>query len=775
MHLTKYPHPANFEYARGYDEASGLAIVGEGKVSVQTRSFAGGIRQLLVRDTARWLPDPHLAELFPPELGDPSGICLEDDMTVTVRDDRGRAVLRGRTGESFGVSGKAFLMQFEVPDDARFYGMGEKLFGRIELSGIRTRFWNTDVWSDFHWAQWGSHPSDPPYCSVPYVACKAGDAWVGVYVHNPGPVFMQTPGRDDTRVFVEWQRTPRNLVVGSSEGEPNVWFLVDSTLRGLTAKFQRLLGTTPLPPLWSLGFHQSRWGYGGERDLLELDRLFARHGIPCSGLWLDLDYMDGYRVFTVASEQFPNGARPVSDQLAKNGRRIVPILDPGVKKEPGYAVYEEGMAAGLFCRNEVGKPFVGLVWPGETVFPDFTQARVREWWARLVADLARQGFGAFWIDMNDPSTGPVEPEGMLFADGTQPHELHRNQFALGMQLATKAGLEAARPAERPFVLSRSGSAGTARHAAVWTGDNVSNHFYLRNSIPTSLGMSISGIPFNGPDIGGFGGDAHDELMVRWFQAGFLFPFCRNHTTADSRREEPWEYPAPARRAITRFIRLRYRLMPYLYNLFVQHEASGEPILRPLLYEFEEPGLEDLGDEFMIGPSLLQAPVLEPETNSRRVVLPGGDPWLCARTGRWRQPGRHTVTTSLATTPLYLRHGAVVPMLGFEPRSAESDWSRVAFLLAAPPGWVGKSEYSYAVDDGTTLEYRAGKRSVLVVRAEGDGKSVQASATMASDGFGPISAELWAPAGTGLEGPGKSIGRIRLTGSPWPVEKIFLRP
>lgn len=775
MHLTKYPHPANFEYARGYDEASGVALVGGREFGVQARSFAGGVRQLVVRDAERWLPDPHLADLFPPEAGDPSGICLEEDMTVTVRDDHGRPVLQGLRGATFGVSGQAFLMQFEVPDDARFYGMGEKLFGRLELSGIRTRFWNTDVWSDFHWAQWGSHPSDPPYCSVPYLACKLGDAWVGVYVHNPGPAFMQTPGRDETRVFVEWQRTPRQLIVGSSEGEPNVWFLVDDTLRGLTAKFQRLLGTTPLPPLWSLGFHQSRWGYGGERDLLELDRLFERHGIPCSGLWLDLDYMDGYRVFTVDQGQFPRGVLPVAERLGKNGRRIVPILDPGVKKEEGYAVFDQGKAMGAFCRNPVGKPYVGLVWPGETVFPDFTQAHVREWWCGLVADLARQGFGAFWIDMNDPSTGPVEPEGMLFADGTQPHELHRNQYALGMQQATRAGLEAARPDERPFVLSRSGSAGTARHAAVWTGDNVSNEFYLRNSIPTSLGMSLSGIPFNGPDIGGFGGDADDQLMVRWFQAAFLFPFCRNHTTADSRREEPWEYPAWARSAIARCIRLRYRLMPYLYNLFVQHEDTGEPILRPLLYEFEEPGLDDLADQFLVGPSLLQAPVLEARSTSRRVVLPGDAPWLCARTGRWRRPGAHTVAASLRTTPLYVRQGALVPLLPFEPRRTDSDLRKVALLLAAPPGWKGESEYSYAVDDGVSNGYRDGKRSVLVVRAEGDGETVRATCRMAEDGFGAVDAELWTPGGTRLVGPGLSSGSLRLTGSSWPVQKVFLRP
>jgi len=765
MQFTKYPHPANFAYVDSFDESTGIARVAQQEVRIEVRSFAGGVSHVRVVAPEIWTEHPHLAAIAEPLPAGSALLGVEQGFDLVARNESGEEVLRSRPGQGFGLQGEASVFQFEVPEHARFYGMGEKLFGRIELSGIRTWFWNTDVWSDFHWAQWNEHPSDPPYCSVPYVACDLGDQWVGLLMHNPGPVFVETPGRDDSRVFVEWQRTSRYLTMGSKLGEPNLWFVTDRSLAGLTRKLQTLVGVVPVPPLWSLGFHQSRWGYGGAKDLAELDRKLKQYAIPCDGLWLDLDYMRGFRIFTVDQDQFPDGVLPVAEEVAQNGRRIVPILDPGVKREPGLSLFEEGLSGGMFCQNEAGEPFVGLVWPGETVFPDFTMPKVREWWAAHVRDLMAQGFGACWVDMNDPSTGPVEPDGMLFRQGTEPHALHRNQYSLGMQMATVDGMTQARPEERPFLLSRSGCTGSSRYAAIWTGDNVSNEWYLRSAIPTLLGMSLSGLPFCGPDIGGFGGDADEELMVRWFQAGFLFPFFRNHTTADSRNEEPWAYPAPVRKVLAHFVRLRYRMLPYLYNLFVQHATTGDPILRPLCYEFESGDLAEVCDQFMVGPSVIQAPVLTMGESSRPLVLPGDASWMCLRTGHWREPGVHTVRTSLATTPAYLRQGAVLPLTTQEPRTVRGDHSDVAFLLAAPPGWNGETAYEYVVDDGLSLDHDGARQSKVFVRAEGDGKRVHVRFTQTADGFGAVRCRAWLP--LGVVGAGLTEGEettVRLTGS-----------
>ncbi len=651
------------------------------------------------------------------------------------------------------------MFLFEVSDDAQFLGMGEKGLGRIELSGVRTKFWNTDVWSDFHWSQWKDHPVDPTYFSTPYVAVRTGGKWVGFLLHNPGVTFMETPGTDRTRVFAEWQRTSRHLILGSENGEPSLWIFTSDDLAGLTRKLQGLVGKTPLPPLWSLGYHQSRWGYGGQKDILELDRQFAKHGIPCTAVWLDLDYMDGARVFQVAPKQFPGGVEATVSRLDSR-RRIVPILDPGVKRENGYRVYDDGHAKDVFCHNSEGSEFVGIVWPGETVFPDFTLASAREWWSGYAKEFRQSGFGAAWVDMNDPSTGPVDPTEMLFNRGKEPHALHRNQYALGMQMATREGFMLAEPGERPFILSRSGSTGTSRYSAVWTGDNVSNEFYLRQCVPTTLGMSLSGIPFNGPDVGGFGGDADDELMVRWMQACLLFPFFRNHSTLESRREEPWHYAASTRKQLAHAIRLRHRFLPYLYQLFIGQEELGDPIVRPLIYDFDDPALASVNDEFMVGPFVLHAPVLGVGQTDRNVILPGSDPWYNLSTGKWLPPGEHRLGVPLGSSPLFLRSGAVVPIQPELPTDNRVDLANPVLLVAVPPSWIGETQAEYCADDGLTFDYRKGVRSKGTVSVSG----ATARWDQTQSGFGSLHPVIAWPVGSPVE----------VVGSSGPSEKLDLQ-
>lgn len=765
MFFTKFPHPANFVFVKGYDAKSEQAEVGDKHLELSARSFEGDIFHLQARDESRWLENLCLEPLDVPACNCECGIAVDRWANFEFRADDGALIARTVPGAAFGVCAEASLFQFEVAEDALFFGMGEKWFNRMELSGIRTKFWNTDVWSDFHWGQWSEHPVDPPYLSVPYLAMRTSAGWTGFLLHNPGTTFMETPGRDTTRVFVEWQRTARHLLLGSECGQPHLWIIHGKTLGELTEKLQKLIGTTPLPPLWALGYHQSRWGYGGHKDLLELDAKFEKLGIPCTGLWLDLDYMDGFRIFEVSKRQFPDGPQVTAAALAKNRRRIVPIIDPGVKKEEGYRVYDDGKASGVFCQNPEGNEYVGLVWPGETVFPDFTVQGAREWWANYARAFRQSGFGACWVDMNDPSTGPVDPTGMLFRSGSQPHALHRNQYALGMQMATFHGFRAAVPNERPFILSRSGFIGTAKYSAVWTGDNISNEFYLGQSIPTTLGMSISGLPFNGPDVGGFGGDAGDELMARWFEACFLFPFFRNHSTLDSRLEEPWRYPAKTRKILAHYIRLRHQFLPYLYQLFVRQEELGEAIVRPLLYDFDDASLAEIGDQFMIGPWLMHAPIVKLGEESREVTLPGSDPWFDLSKGKWLNPGNHKVKAKLGTTPLFARSGAVVPLLPDLPTDNTMDLCRPLFLAVAQDGWTGRTEFQYHADDGLTYDYQGGKRSTATVVLEGQGVSWSQTST----GFGDIKPMFALVGGADL-----NLGEpceLRLTGKKLEVRRL----
>lgn len=738
MYFTKFPYHANFVFAKSFTASSGRLSVGDNVLTGSFETYSDDVVRLSAKGKA-WKPNKVLAPLNFPKSGKTARVKIGKDFGITVLDKKGKAVFQSTPGAGFGVSGAASMFKFQVPANSRFYGMGEKNLETLELSGYRVKFWNTDVWSDFHFAQWLNHTTDPSYFSTPYLAVQAGSVWIGLLLNTAWPTFMETPGIDEDRVFVEWQRTSKELILGAEGGEPDLVVLVADSLPELTRKLQKLVGVTPLPPAWALGYHQSRWGYGG-KELLDLDRQFAELGIPCDGLWMDLDYMDGFRVFQYNRKIFPGGIRGVADKLAANKRRIVPIIDPGVKKEDGYEVYESGLEADIFCLNAENEPFVGLVWPGETVFPDFTMPKARNWWAGYARSFIEEGFGAAWVDMNDPSCGPVDPQGMRFNFGREPHAQHHNQYALGMQMATIQGFLKAQPRKRPFVLSRSGHTGSSRYSAIWTGDNMSSYYYLRLSIPTVLNMSLSGLPFAGPDVGGFGGDCTEGLMLDWIKAGFLFPFCRNHSVKDSKPQEPWAFSGSATGVIGRFIRARYKLMPYLYNLFMDQEEVGDPILRPLIYEFEDGKTQPIAkikDQFLVGPSILQAPIVNEKPRSREAFLPGSLPWMEEGTGEWIKPGRIHVAPGRAETPLFWRCGALVPMTIGTPRSNKRNFRNVEMHCFAPKNWTGKSEYLYRADDGETFNYRKGKRSSVKVTMTVSAGALAITTTDVQTGYGAI--------------------------------------
>lgn len=773
MYFTKYPHRANFAFVETFDPEIGQVCAGKRVFGASLQSFDGDVYRVRIENPDVWPESAPLAEFDLPAESDRQRLKADDEFVLTLTGRDGKPLLTGR----FGVSGLASMFVFELGGPGRFYGMGEKTFGQMELSGYRAKFWNTDVWGDFHFAQWGSHPADPPYASIPYLAAKIGEEYVGLLLNTPQAAFFETPGTDESRVFVEWQRTAPELIVGSEGGAPDLWVIYGTSLRDVTRKLQALVGVTPVPPAWSLGYHQSRWGYGGHDDLMRLDDSFEKHKIPCDALWLDLDYMDGFRIFQPDTEKFPGGIDTTAETLKANGRRIVPIIDPGVKQEAGYRVYDHGRAEEIFCQNAEGGEFVGLVWPGETVFPDFTLPRVRNWWASYVEEFAASGFGACWIDMNDPSTGPVDPNGMLFDHGREAHATHHNDYALGMQMATFDGFLKARPNERPFMLSRSGSIGSSRYSAIWTGDNLSNYFYLKMSIPCSVNLSLSGQPFNGADLGGFGEDATDALMMDWVKAHFLFPFLRNHANRGTREQEPFAFPEATMSVVRRYIRLRYKLLPYLYNLFIQQEATGDPILRPMFYEFDGENLDKIDDQFMVGNAVLQAPFVEADAKKRTIHLPGSEPWYDATSGEWCEPGERTARHGKESTPLFVRCGAMIPMLPGTPTTNEKDFSNVHVHVFVPPHWSGESTLDYSADDGISYDYRSGGRSTVRIQlASADGNLALAVDEVAS-GFGPINVTFvihGEPRSVRINGGEVALekNKVTLAGKPLPVAVVL---
>lgn len=771
MFFNKFPHPRNFSYI-GAGSGFGPVKAGNREFEISAESFEGGIHR--IRVAGAWPENRCLAPLDVPPSA-PLGVSLEDGRLL-IRNEEGVVVLEGTAGQFFGVSGQKSLYSFDVPESARFFGMGEKNFGELELSGRRVLFWNTDVWGDFHHSHWLDSAADPSYCSVPYVAVRVANGYVGLLIHNPSPTFIETPGWDAARVFIHWQSTWPSLLLGCYDGQPDLWAITAPTLRELTVKLQKLVGATPRPPLWSLGYHQSRWGYGGHDDLVKLDSEFTKHKIPCSGLWLDLDYMDGYRIFQVDRSMFPHGVKHTAELLKKPNRRIVPIIDPGVKREPGYRIYDDGMTHGVFCLNPEGQPYVGIVWPGETVYPDFTQDAVRDWWAGYACEFRSSGFGACWVDMNDPSTGPAEPESMLFEGGTRTHAEHRNQYALGMQMATRQGFLQASPNERPFILSRSGFIGSSRYSAIWTGDNYANDMHLKLAVTTVLGMSLSGLPFAGADVGGFGGDTDDDMIVRWTQLAFLSPFMRNHTNNGARNQEPWAYQASTRQIVGHYIRLRYRFLPYLYSLFAAQEQNGEPMNRPVLYDFDSPAHDSVVDQVMVGPFLMHAPIVKAKGKSRAVVLPGDQPWFDLTSGEWVDPGTHEVTVARDATPLYARSGAIVPLQAALPTTNEVDLHNPMVLVVVPESWKGESTFDYVADDGLSFDYQKGAETVVRITVKREKSSLALSYEVLSSGGGDVTPKFAlvqnaAEVTVNGQPARKSSSTITLTGREIPILAI----
>ena len=690
-------------------------------------------------DNARWPDGTHsFAQLSADEFGAETsqaqlsfGAYGELNLTLN-----GAQVLQSTAQRGFGVCGKKWLFALPYRPSDRFYGMGEKNLG-FELSNKRTLFWNTDVFTDFAWAQVEHGSTDPMYASLPVLIIKTGGVWLAIVVDNPFAVFMNTGANEDifqpgAAAFVP------ELFFGARDGQPDFWLIADTDPQALVRKIQALQGRTPVPPLWALGHQQCRWGYQSNDDLTRIADGYAQRQIPNDGLWLDIDYMDGFRVFTIDATHFTDPVAQIA-ALTRRGLHVVPILDPGLRRDPAYSVYATAKAADLLCKTSEGEDFVGYVWPGYTVFPDYSLPECRSFWSDQVAEFTRLGFSGYWIDMNDPSTGSVPLDDMRFGRGKLPHEAWHNQYALGMAVATRGGMLAARPEQRPFVISRSAFLSASRHTALWTGDNMANPHHMKNSIALTLNLSVSGLPFNGPDVPGFGLNASAELMRAWYKLGFLFPFLRNHNQKGQPDQEPWTRDAETTAVVTDYIRLRYKLLPYLYNLFLDQAALGDPILRPVWYHDSAAVFERTDDVFFVGPAILQAPFVELEATSRSVQLPrhaNGMRWFDVMAGEFVAAGSMlSKINSPATTPLFLASPSLLPMQPGVRHDNRNDLRTIDLLLVIEDGTELTARY--AADDGISYAFENGERSVLEVVALASNGRVDLAIRVLQDGFGPI--------------------------------------
>ncbi|MCE9616122.1 MAG: glycoside hydrolase family 31 protein [Lentisphaerae bacterium] len=625
-----------------------------------------------------------------------------------------RSARRGDGGsEAYGALNDRFVVARQCEPEDAILGLGEKT-GPFDRAGHSYVLWNQDIYSA-PCAETAALPAGAPEKD------PCGTAYEPYYVSIP--FFYHVDGKADGQpaagFFIDngykgyFDFTRHGVKIAFFGGQYTEYIFAGPSLAAILEGYTWVTGRMALPPLWSLGYHQCRWFNYTRDTFMEMVRTYRAKHIPCDVAWLDIDYMNGFRVFTWDTQKFPDVAGML-EELRVLGLRVITIIDPGVKAERGYAVFDQGVAEHLFCRTPAGRLFLSDVWPGRTAFPDFSTPAARAWWGRLNAAHVRSGLDGIWNDMNEPALFPapnVDMQEMGFAGvdgGCHPHAQYHNQYALLMAMGTVEGLRAALPGRRTFVLSRAGFAGIQRYAANWMGDNCSRWEHLAMSLPMAAAFGLSGQPFVGADIGGFNEPCHGELLARWMQYGALTPFCRNHNAAGQPDQYPWTF-GPLIEAICReAIQLRYRLLPYVYSAFVLSAETGAPVQRPLVFDYQaDRRARDIEDQYLFGPALLVAPVLRAGDTRRSVYLPAGT-WIDWYTGASITGPRQIVAEApLERIPLYARGGAVVPMLPDVPETTQGLRPVQLDLHVFLPAEDGVFTSRLQEDDGLTDAHAAG--------------------------------------------------------------------
>jgi alpha-glucosidase len=668
----------------------------------------------------------------------------------------------------------AFTVRRRFKQEDAIYGLGEK-GGRHNRRGRDFTMWNTDVLSPAETLEFtqDKEPGDPRgdrlsvdfdpfYVTIPFF-----------YHHSHLSGTMAASFVDNAhRGWYEFS-SPEEYRVTFRGGQYTEYIFAGPGMPEILAAYTWLTGRMALPPLWALGYHQCRWFDYTQDAVEEIGRRHRDGDIPCDALWLDIEYMDGYRVFTWDTDSFPD-APGMLKRLSEQGFRVITIIDPGVKYEPGYEVFDQGLERDVFCRTEGGDIYIGQVWPGNTAFPDFATEEARAWWGELNAAHVKSGLAGIWNDMNEPATGEIPSNTMRFDHGRASHERYHNQYALLMAMGTREGLLSSMPGQRTFILSRAGFAGIQRYAANWMGDNLSRWDHLLVGITMGSGFGISGQPFVGADIGGFHGHSNAELFVRWMQYGTLTPFCRNHSEIGNVDQYAWSFGPVVEQLSRAAIQLRYRLMPYIYTAFWNAAETGAPVQRPLVFDYQyDTTVRDIEDQYLFGRDLLVAPVTASGTTFRQVYLPQGDWYDWHSDHPATGQGFLLVPTPMDRIPLFARAGAVIPMWPEAPGSTSGYQPTVVELHLFMPlrdetvvsALAEDDGLTFAVEDGGHLRHtftvtRRGTSVRLFAEVEGDGFPEHAREGFdlvlhTADGAGAVSVRL---NGEELSGEG---GRLRI--------------
>ncbi|MCC9019842.1 glycoside hydrolase family 31 protein [Flavobacterium lipolyticum] len=634
------------------------------------------------------------------------------DLRLAIYDLNDFLILEDELGfhweESYEYGGNIVKMSKSSKDGECFYGLGDKAT-QMNLKGKRLENFATDQYAY-------QKEQDPLYKVVPF--------YIGLHNKLSYGIFF-----DNTfRTFFDFCQERRNVTSFWAEGgEMNYYFIYGPQMQDVVTTYTDLTGKPELPPLWVLGYHQCKWSYYPESKVKEITSKFRELKIPCDAIYLDIDYMEGFRCFTWNKNYFPDPKKMVAE-LAEDGFKTVVIIDPGIKIDKDYWVYQEALEKDYFCKRADGPYMKGKVWPGECNFPDYTNPVVREWWAGLFKELISDiGVKGVWNDMNEPAVMEVPnktfPTDVRHVYDGNPcsHRKAHNIYGTQMARATYHGVKRFVYPKRPFVITRSAYSGAQRYTSSWTGDNVATWEHLWIANIQVQRMSISGMGFTGSDIGGFAEQPTGELYARWIQLGVFHPFCRTHSSGDHGNQEPWAFDEEVINITRKFVSLRYQLLPYLYTMFWQYIEEGVPMLKPLVYyDQEDTQTHYRNDEFIFGNQILVCPILEPNAVGRRMYIPRGE-WYNYWTNEFATGGREVwIDTKFDEIPVFVKAGAVIPKYPVQQYVGELEFDELTLDLYFKLGKEKSVVYEDAQDG---YDYKKGRYSFLSFRTIGKEKEL----------------------------------------------------
>ncbi|MBT8221209.1 MAG: glycoside hydrolase family 31 protein [Bacteroidia bacterium] len=632
----------------------------------------------------------------------------KERLTLKFTDPSGKIISQDEKGfhweknETYG--GEIVKMSRVLQTAEAFYGLGDKPMN-LNLRGKRVVNWGTD--------EYGYHrDTDPIYKNIPVFYGVHHGMSYGIFFDNTFKSYFDFASERQT-VSSFW----------ANGGEMNYYFFAGPDMLDVCTNYTLLTGTPEMPPLWALGYQQCKWSYYPESQVREICNKLREYEIPCDAIYLDIDYMDGFRCFTWDLEKFPDPKGMVADLKAQGFKTMV-IIDPGIKKDKDYWVYKEGLKGNHFCRRADG-PFVnGKVWPGECYFPDFTNPEVREWWATLYEELIGNiGVAGVWNDMNEPAlfevpskTFPLDVRHNFDGEPCSHRKAH-NIYGMQMARATYEGVKRFAGNNRSLVITRSGYSGLQRYSSVWTGDNLATWEHLALANIQVQRLSACGISFCGSDVGGFIDQPSGELFVRWVQLAAFHPFFRTHSSGDHGDQEPWSFGEENMLLAKKFIDLRYELLLYMYTTFYQYSQYGIPMVKSLIMlDTPDDEVKNRMDEFIIGDHILICPMLQHGITERHLYIPRGN-WFDYWTDELLT-GKHEyrVKANIDSMPIYIQAGAVIPKIPVMQFVGEKEISQIQLHIYHVNG---KQESSLFLDDLDGYDYQKGQFELSKFIVEGN--------------------------------------------------------